>query len=83
MAAAVMKPPPEWPQMPTRLISIYGCMAASSSAAAFLVGETVVAQIAVAESVVPLVALRAAAAIADFDDDEAELRESDVLIFAG
>jgi hypothetical protein len=42
------------------------------------VGEAIIAEIAVAEGVVPLVTLGAAAAGADFDDDEAELRERDV-----
>ena len=30
MAAAVAKPPPEWPQMPTRSMSMKGCRSASS-----------------------------------------------------
>jgi len=47
----------------------------------FFVGEAVVAEIAVAVGVVPLVALRAAAAGADFDDDETELGERDVGTF--
>ena len=44
-----------------------------------LVGQAVVAQVAVAVVVVPLRAVRVAAAVADLDHDEAELRERDVL----
>ena len=44
-----------------------------------LVGQPVVAQVAVAVRVVPLRAVRVAAAIADFNHDEPELRERDVL----
>ena len=44
-----------------------------------LVGQAVVAQVAVAVVVVPLRPLRMSAAIADFDDDEAELRQRDVI----
>ena len=48
-----------------------------------LVGEAVVAQVAVAVVVVPLRPLRVAAAVADLDDDEAELGERHVLCCAG
>ena len=44
-----------------------------------LVREAVVAQVAVAVVVVPLRPLRMAAAVADLDDDEPELRERDVV----
>src|SRR5579859_340585 len=47
----------------------------------FFVGETIVAQIAVAIAVIPFVALRTPTARANFDDNEAELRKRDVGAF--
>ena len=44
----------------------------------FFVGEAIVAEIAVAIAVIPLIALRTSAAGADFNDDETELRKRDV-----
>src|SRR5216684_2382456 len=44
----------------------------------FLIGQTVVAQIAVAEGVIPLRAMRISPAIPNFDHDETELRQHDV-----
>src|SRR5580658_7235266 len=49
----------------------------------FFVGEAVVAEVAVAVGVIPLVALRAASTGADFDDDETEVGEGDVGTFGG
>jgi len=39
MAAVDIKPPPEWPWMPTRLISIPGIAIGSCSMAAFFIGQ--------------------------------------------
>ena len=74
-----MKPPPEWPQMPTRLMSMNGVARGELLDRRLLVGQAVVAQVAVAVVVVPLRPLRVAAAVADLDDDEPELRERDVV----
>ena len=74
-----MKPPPEWPQMPTRLMSMYGIARGELLDRRLLVGQPVVAQVAVAVVVVPLRPLRVAAAVAHLDDDEPELRERDVV----
>src|SRR5687768_12014554 len=49
----------------------------------FLVGQTVIAEVAIAEGVVPLRALRVPAAIADFDYDKAELGQRDAVVPAG
>ena len=44
----------------------------------FFVGEAVVAEIAVAVTVIPFIALRASAARTDLNDDETKLRERDI-----
>src|SRR5216684_560301 len=44
----------------------------------FLIRQTIVAQIAVAKGVIPLRAMRISPAIADFNHDEAELRQHHV-----
>ena len=46
----------------------------------FLIGQAVVAQVAVAEVVIPLRPVRIAAAIAHFDHDEPEFRQRDVRV---
>ena len=65
--------------MPTRVMSTNEWRLRQLLDRRLLVGQSVVAQIAVAVVVVPLRPLRVAAAIADLDDDEAELRERDVV----
>ena len=78
-----MKPPPECPQMPTRSMSMNGCLLRELLDGGLLVGEPVVAQVAIAVVVIPLRALRVAAAVAHLDHDEAELRERHVVAARG
>ncbi len=61
--------------MPTLLMSMKAVLARQLLDGGLLVGQAVVAQVAVAVVVVPLAARRRAAAVAHLDDDEAELRE--------
>ena len=76
MAAVDMNPPPEWPCMPTRSISIHGVACGELLCGDHLVFESVVAQISVAVVVVPLRAVGMTAAVADGNDDETYLRQT-------
>ena len=66
--------------MPTLSTSMNGCRRASCSMADFLVGQSVVAKVAVSVVVIPLRSLRIAAAISDFDDDESDLSQRDSFV---
>ena len=77
IAAADMKPPPEWPQIPTLLMSMNEVAGGELLDGGLLVREAVVAQVAVAVVVVPPTAADGRA-VADLDDGEPELRERDV-----
>ncbi len=82
MAAVDMNPPPEWPVMPTRSISIKGYLRGQLLDGGLLVGQAVIAQVAVAEGVIPLGAVRIAAAVAHLDHDEAQVGQRDIGAFA-
>ena len=71
IAAAVAKPPPECPQMPTRSRSMNGYFCRKLLHAGDLVLERVVAHVAVARVVKLLRPQRVAHAV-DLDDDETE-----------
>jgi hypothetical protein len=73
MALAVAKPPPEWPQMPARSMSMNGC-GRRARASRDLIGDRVVAHVAVVE-VEELLRAQLGAHAVDRDDDEAELGE--------
>ncbi len=62
--------------MPTRSMSMERMERRQLLDGPLLVGQAVVAEVAVAEVVVPLRARRVAAAVADLDDDEAELGQA-------